>query len=91
MSLSALINASYYLPDGTPVVDSHTITGVIFKEGEPYPKAYIEIIEPDLHPPDVGTGYADEQGRFSIKVGEDTFHHVWVDQQDIQLVKVLTR
>jgi hypothetical protein len=89
MSLRAIINTNEHLPDGTPLVRSHTITGTILKDGEPYPNVFIQIIEPDID--DVGEGYSDDMGRFVIQVGEDTFHHVWVDRQDIQGVKVLTK
>jgi hypothetical protein len=89
MSLTCRINANGYLPDGTPIVRSHTVTGTLFRDGEPYPNAYIEIIEPDID--DIGTGYSDARGNFDIKVGEDTMHHVWVDSQDIQLVKIITQ
>ncbi|MFM2193043.1 MAG: hypothetical protein RLZZ118_2000 [Bacteroidota bacterium] len=89
MSIKVTINTNEHLPDGTPLVRSHTINGSVTLDGAPYPDVYIEIIEPDIN--DIGTGNADGRGNFSIQVHDDTLHHVWIDGQDVQLVKVLTR
>lgn len=90
MNSSVTINTNEYLPDGTPLVRSLTITGTAYDSaGDPLGGAIMEIIEPDIH--DIGRGTSNPDGTFSITVGDDTMHHVWVNGEDVQLVKVLTK
>ena len=89
MNYNVKINTNEYLPDGTPLVRSLTITGTITdNNGLPVGGANIEIIEPHIN--DIGIGTSEPNGTFVVVVGDDTMHHVWVNGEDVQLLKVLT-
>jgi hypothetical protein len=74
--------------DGIPVVRSHTINGNVQEGGRNVVGAEIRIIEPEVN--DQGNGRTDNNGNFSVRIHEDTMHHVFVNGIDCQLVKVIT-
>ncbi|PZF71978.1 carboxypeptidase-like regulatory domain-containing protein [Taibaiella soli] len=90
MDYKVTIETGEYLPDGTPLVRSLLINGrVTTPTGDPVGNAAIRIIEPDIN--DIGEGRSNPDGTFSIRVGDDTTHQVWVNGVMSQLVKVLTK
>jgi hypothetical protein len=73
---------------GIPVARSHTIEGNVQEGGRNVPDAEIRIIEPEVR--DEGSGRTDRDGNFSVRIHEDTMHHMFVNGIDSQLVKVIT-
>jgi hypothetical protein len=71
-----------------PVVRSHTIAGNVTEGGRNVVGADIRIIEPEVG--DEGSGRTDNNGNFTVRIHEDTMHHVYVNGIDSQLVKVIT-
>jgi len=90
MDYKVTIETSEYLEDGTPLVRSLLINGkVTTPDGNSVGNAAIRIIEPYIN--DIGEGVSNPDGTFSIRVGDDTAHQVWVNGVMAQMVKVLTK
>jgi hypothetical protein len=76
------------LSDGTPLVRELIIRGsVTDSKGMPVTNASVRIIEPDIN--DIGEGMTDGAGKFVVTVGEDTLHHIYINETHCALVKVL--
>ena len=90
MDYKVTIETGEYLEDGTPLVRSLQINGrITTSTGDPVGDAAIRIIEPYIN--DIGEGRSNGDGTFSIRVGDDTAHQVWVNGVMAQMVKVLTK
>jgi hypothetical protein len=87
---NVIIETVESLPDGTPLVRELIIRGsVTDSKGMPVPNASVRIIEPDIN--DIGEGMTDGMGKFVITVGDDTMHHVYINEMHCSMVKVLAK